>query len=112
MIKTRGANVSRLEVEAALNALPDVAMAVVAGLPDPKFGKLVAAAVVPAQGASPDPEALQAALRKTLSSYKVPKRITFIAEADIPRTATGKVRLSETAAMIAARLVPLNQDGL
>jgi acyl-CoA synthetase (AMP-forming)/AMP-acid ligase II len=104
MIKTRGANVSRLEVEAALNALPEVAMAVVAGLPDAEFGKLVAAAVVPAAGASPSPEALQAALRQTLSSYKVPKRMVFIAEADILRTATGKVKLSETAAMIAARL--------
>jgi len=104
MIKTRGANVSRLEVEAALNALPDVAVAVVAGLPDAEFGKLVAAAVVPADGASPTPEALQAALRDTLSSYKVPRRIAFIAESDIPRTATGKVKLSETAALIAARL--------
>ncbi len=112
MIKTRGANVSRLEVEAALNALPDVAMAVVAGLPDAEFGKLVATAVVPAEGASPSPEGLQAALRETLSSYKVPKRVVFIAEADIPRTATGKVKLSETAAMIAARLVPPNQDRL
>ena len=104
MIKTRGANVSRLEVEAALNALPDVESAVVAGLPDAEFGKLVAAAVVPADGASPAPEDLQASLRETLSSYKVPKRIVFIAEDDIPRTATGKVKLSETAAMIAKRL--------
>ena len=104
MIKTRGANVSRLEVEAALNGLPDVAMAVVAGLPDEEYGKLVAAAVVPAKGASPTPEALQAALRATLSSYKVPRRIVLIGEDDIPRTATGKIRLSETAAMIAARL--------
>jgi len=104
MIKTRGANVSRLEVEAALMALPDVAVAVVAGLPDADYGKLVAAAVVPAPGASPTPEALQSALRAALSSYKIPRRIVFISEADIPRTATGKVKLSETAAMIAARV--------
>jgi len=100
MIKTRGASVSRLEVEAALNALPEVAMAVVAGLPDAEYGKLVAAAVVLAEGASPNPESLQAALRQTLSSYKVPRRIVFIAENDIPRTATGKIKLSETAALI------------
>jgi acyl-CoA synthetase (AMP-forming)/AMP-acid ligase II len=104
MIKTRGANVSRLEVEAALNALPGVALAVVAGLPDAEYGKVVAAAVVPAEGASPTAADLQAALRETLSSYKVPKRIVFIAEQDIPRTATGKVKLSETAAMIATRV--------
>jgi acyl-CoA synthetase (AMP-forming)/AMP-acid ligase II len=104
MIKTRGANVSRLEVEAALAALPEVEVAVVAGLPDAEFGKLVAAAVVAASGARPTEEELKAALRGTLSSYKVPRRIVFIAEADIPRTATGKVKLSETAAMIAERL--------
>ncbi|MCX7865290.1 MAG: fatty acid--CoA ligase family protein, partial [Novosphingobium sp.] len=104
MIKTRGANVSRLEVEAALNALPEVATAVVAGLPHTEYGQLVAAAVVPATGAMPTPEGLQAALRKTLSSCKVPKRIVFISESDIPRTATGKVRLWELAAMIANRL--------
>lgn len=103
MIKTRGANVSRLEVEAALSGLPDVAMAVVAGLPDAQYGKLVAAAVVPADGALPTQEGLQSALREHLSSYKVPRRMVFIAESDIPRTATGKVKLSETAAMIAAR---------
>ncbi|MCB2073324.1 MAG: acyl--CoA ligase [Novosphingobium sp.] len=103
MIKTRGANVSRLEVEAALLALPEVAMAVVAGLPDEEFGKVVVAAVVPEQGTSPTQESLQLALRDTLSSFKVPRRIVFISETAIPRTATGKVKLSETAAMIGAR---------
>jgi acyl-coenzyme A synthetase/AMP-(fatty) acid ligase len=104
MIKTRAANVSRLEVEAALAALPEVALSVVAGLPDPEFGQLVAAAVVPARGCSPTEESLRAALRATLSSFKVPRRIVFISDQEIPRTATGKVRLSETAGMIAKRL--------
>jgi acyl-CoA synthetase (AMP-forming)/AMP-acid ligase II len=104
MIKTRGANVSRLEVEAALNALPEVGAAVVAGLPDEDYGKIVAAAVVPVAGVTPTPEGLRSALRERLSSYKVPRSIVFIEESDIPRTATGKVKLSETAAMIAARL--------
>ena len=54
MIKTSSANVSRLEVEAALNALPEVARSLVAGLPDPDLGELVAAAVVPAPGARAD----------------------------------------------------------
>lgn len=104
MIKTRAANVSRLEVEAALAALPEVALSVVAGLPDPEFGQLVVAAVVPARGASPTEESLRAALRGGLSSFKVPRRIVFISEEEIPRTATGKIRLSETAGMISRRL--------
>jgi acyl-CoA synthetase (AMP-forming)/AMP-acid ligase II len=104
MIKTRAANVSRLEVEAALAALPEVARSVVAGLPDPEFGQLVVAAVVPAAGASPTEESLRTALRSSLSSFKVPRRIVFVSEEEIPRTATGKVRLSETAGMISRRL--------
>jgi acyl-CoA synthetase (AMP-forming)/AMP-acid ligase II len=104
MIKTRAANVSRLEVEAALALLPEVALSVVAGLPDPEFGQRVVAAVVPARGTSPSEESLRTALRGVLSSFKIPRRIVFISEDDIPRTATGKVRLSETARMISDRL--------
>jgi acyl-CoA synthetase (AMP-forming)/AMP-acid ligase II len=100
MIKTRAANVSRLEVEAAMNALPEVELAVVTGLDDADFGQIVAAAVVPAAGASPTEETLRAALRDELSSYKVPRRIVFVAEADIPRTATGKLKLHELGKLI------------
>jgi acyl-CoA synthetase (AMP-forming)/AMP-acid ligase II len=100
MIKTRAANVSRLEVEAAMNALPEVEVAVVTGLDDAEFGQIVVAAVVPALGASPTEESLRAALRDELSSYKIPRRIVFIDEAAIPRTATGKLKLHELAQLI------------
>lgn len=104
MIKTKAANVSRLEVEAALNALPDVDFSVVAGLSDPEFGQRVVAAVVPAQGANPTPDAIRAALKNVLSSYKVPRDIVFIAQGDIPRTSTGKIQLFEVANLISRRL--------
>jgi acyl-CoA synthetase (AMP-forming)/AMP-acid ligase II len=104
MIKTRAANVSRLEVEAALRALPEVELAIVAGLPDPAYGQLVVAAVVPTPGAAPTEDSLKTALRSALSSYKIPRRIIFISQDDVPRTATGKVKLFETASMIAARM--------
>lgn len=104
MIKTNSANVSRLEVEAALNALPEVELAVVAGLPDPELGELVAAAVVPAAGSHPNEADLRTALRETLSSFKVPRRIVFITHDDIPRTPTGKVRLFELTELVTAHL--------
>jgi acyl-CoA synthetase (AMP-forming)/AMP-acid ligase II len=104
MIKTRAANVSRLEVEAAMRALPGVELPVVAGLPDPEVGQIVVAAVVPAPGAALDEEAMRAKLRETLSSYKVPRRIIFITHDDVPRTATGKIKLFETADMIASHI--------
>jgi acyl-CoA synthetase (AMP-forming)/AMP-acid ligase II len=104
MIKTSSANVSRLEVEAALHALPEVAMALVAGLPDPDLGELVAAAVIPAPGAEPTEDGLRAALRERLSSFKIPRRIVLITPDDVPQTATGKVRLFDLATMIESRL--------
>lgn len=103
MIKTRAANVSRLEVEAALKELPEVENAVVTGLADPEFGQVVAAAIVPAGGTAPDAEAIRAALRDAISSYKIPRRIVFIEEGDIPRTATGKIKLHELAQLIESR---------
>ena len=105
MIKTRAANVSRLEVEAALNALPEVATSVVTGLPDEEFGQIVAAAVVAAPGTAPSEAGLRAALRDELSSYKVPRRIVFLADEDeIPRTATGKIKLHELGELIGGRI--------
>ena len=104
MIKTRSANVSRLEVEAALNGLPDVEVAVVTGLPHKEFGQMVAAAVVPAKGAAPSEDALRTALRDEISSYKIPRCFTFIEEREIPRTPTGKLKLHELGDLIAARI--------
>lgn len=104
MIKTRGANVSRLEVEAALTALPGVETAIVTWLPDPEMGKRIVAAVVATAGATLTEASLRDALRGALSTFKIPRRIVFIQPSDIPRTATGKVKLAETAAMVASRL--------
>ena len=104
MIKTSSANVSRLEVEAALNSLPGVLESFVAGLADRDLGEMVAAAVVPAEGAAVTEGALQAALRDRLSSFKIPRRIVFVGDDDVPRTPTGKTRLFDLAGMIEARL--------
>jgi acyl-CoA synthetase (AMP-forming)/AMP-acid ligase II len=104
MIKTRAANVSRLEVEAALRGLPGVDLPIVVGLPDPELGQRVVAAVVPVKGTAPTDESLRTALRAVLSSYKIPREIVFITHDAVPRTTTGKIKLFELAAMVAARI--------
>jgi acyl-CoA synthetase (AMP-forming)/AMP-acid ligase II len=101
MIKSNSANVSRLEVEEAMNALPEVELALVTGLPDSERGEIVAAAVIPVKGKVPTEDSLRMQLRETLSSFKVPRRIVFIAHNDVPRTPTGKVKLYELAELIA-----------
>ena len=104
MIKTKAANVSRLEVEAALMELPEVELPIVVGLPDPELGQRLVAAVVPAPGSAASEESLRAALRETISSYKVPRQIVFVSHEDVPRTQTGKLKLSELQQMVAERL--------
>lgn len=104
MIKTNAANVSRLEVEAALRAMDDVEMALVTGLPDEQLGQRVVAAVVLKSGAVVSESSLQQALRSVLSSYKVPRNIVFIDQASVPLTSTGKVRLFALADMISAHI--------
>jgi acyl-CoA synthetase (AMP-forming)/AMP-acid ligase II len=104
MIKTRAANVSRLEVEAAMRTLPGIEVPLVVGLPDAELGQRVVAAVVPKAGVSLNEADLRALLRDLISSYKIPRNIVFITEDEIPRTATGKLKLHEIARLIASRL--------
>jgi acyl-CoA synthetase (AMP-forming)/AMP-acid ligase II len=103
-LKTSGTNVSRLEVEAALRTLPEVALPIVVGLPDAEIGQLIVAAVVPTEGSAPTEASLQAALRERLSSYKVPRRILVISPDEVLWTPSSKIKLAEMAKMIAARL--------
>ena len=104
MIKTRAANVSRLEVEAAMRTLPDIELPIVVGLPDAELGQRVVAAVVPKVGAEPAEAAIRARLRDLISSYKIPREVVFITEDEVPRTATGKLKLHEVARLIEARI--------
>ena len=61
----------------------------VAGIPHPVLGEDVAAWIVRRPGAEIDAGGLQAFLAERLTDYKIPRRITFVAE--LPRNATGKV---------------------
>jgi fatty-acyl-CoA synthase len=94
VIKTGGANVGPLEVEAQLLSHPDIQRAVVVGVPDPTTGELVVAAVVPRPGAPLTEEMIQKYLRDLLSTYKVPRRVLFFASEDeLPRTGSDKINL-------------------
>ena len=94
MIKTGGSNVSPAEVEAALVELPDVREAFVFGIPAGERGEDVAAVVVPERPDAIEPAALQASLRDVLSSYKIPRHLRIIEEAQLPKLPTGKVDLT------------------
>jgi len=92
LIKTSGANVAPLEVEAILLTHPAVKQAYVVGVRDRDRGEVGVAAVELNQGATATAEALTAFCRERLASYKVPARIVFRTAEEFPRTATGKVQ--------------------
>jgi O-succinylbenzoic acid--CoA ligase len=89
-IVTGGENVSPAEVEAVLEAHPDVAEAAVHGRPDSEWGEALVATVVPRPGAVPDPGDLRRHCRERLAGFKVPKAIELAAA--LPRTQSGKLR--------------------
>ena len=59
-------------------------------MPSRTFGEDVAAAVVLAEGAAADAEALRTFVAGRLAPFKVPRTIVFLKE--IPKGATGKLQ--------------------
>jgi acyl-CoA synthetase (AMP-forming)/AMP-acid ligase II len=90
VIITGGENVSSIEVEDAVFSHPAVAEVAVIGIPDEKWGELVTAIVVLAEGQSATAEEIVAHCRSRLAGYKAPKRVEFRDE--LARTATGKIQ--------------------
>jgi acyl-CoA synthetase (AMP-forming)/AMP-acid ligase II len=91
VIKTGGENVASIEVEKALYAAsPDIAEAVVVGLPHERWTEAITAIVVPRPGADVSAETLLAFVRSHLDGYKAPKAVIVVPE--LPRTSTGKIQ--------------------
>ncbi|MDR1998940.1 MAG: AMP-binding protein [Frankiaceae bacterium] len=89
VIISGGENVSSIEVEDALMSHPAVREVAVIGIPDEKWGEMVAALVV-SDGSPVSAEDLIAHCRTMLAGYKCPKRVEF--HESLPRTATGKLQ--------------------
>lgn len=92
MIISGGENIYPSEVEAILGAIAQVRDVAVIGLPDDKWGERVHAVVVLHEGASIDAADLLAGCDGKIARYKIPRSVSFMADEDLPRTATGKVQ--------------------
>jgi fatty-acyl-CoA synthase len=99
MIISGGVNVYPAEVEAAIEANPEVAEAAVVGVDDREWGERVKAFVVRRPGTSLDEGALKLWCRERLAGPKVPREFAFIDS--LPRNPTGKVLKRELRAMTA-----------
>jgi acyl-CoA synthetase (AMP-forming)/AMP-acid ligase II len=87
-INTGGEKVFPEEVEQALKRHPAVLDAVVAGVPDERFGERVAAVAGLRPGMPATEEELRAHCRVTVAGYKVPARIEFVPS--VVRSPSGK----------------------
>ena len=99
LVITGGVNVYPAEVEAALAEAPGVAEVAVFGVDDDDWGQRVCAAVV----GDAHEDALRRHAAAHLAPYKRPKDYVFVAE--LPHTATGKLRRRALADELARRLV-------
>ncbi|MFW2333718.1 AMP-binding protein [Ilumatobacter sp.] len=90
VIISGGENVSSIEVEDAIFQHPDVTEVAVIGIPDEKWGELVTALVVTADGSDLTEQGVITWTKQKLAGYKCPKRVEFRDE--LARTATGKLQ--------------------
>ena len=92
MIISGGENIYPSEVESVLAAHPAVQDVAVIGLPDAKWGERVHAVIVVRPGQTADAAALEAWCRDRIAGFKRPRGYQFVDEAQMPRTATGKIQ--------------------
>jgi acyl-CoA synthetase (AMP-forming)/AMP-acid ligase II len=107
MIKTGGANVSPAELEVELHACEPVKLARAIGVPDERRDEIVVLCVELKQGASATEEDIRSFLRERVASYKVPRRVLFFAEGEIPMNGSGmKVQNERLLSTVLERLGP------
>jgi non-ribosomal peptide synthetase component E (peptide arylation enzyme) len=94
-------NISAREVEESLIRHPAVADVAVVGIPDPRTGERVCAAVVPASGQEVTVALLaRQCLTDGLARYKCPEQVHVMTA--LPRNAMGKILKSEIRAAVLA----------
>jgi fatty-acyl-CoA synthase len=95
MLISGGENIYPAEIENLLAAQPGVLECAVIGLPDTKWGEIVAACIVLAPGAdaAKAQQDLSAALAGQLARYKLPRQWHFMPL--LPKTALGKVQKAQ-----------------
>jgi fatty-acyl-CoA synthase len=88
-INTGGEKVFPEEVEEVLKLHASVRDAVCVGLPDERFGEVIAAVIEPEPGETVDPQAVIEHVRGRLARYKAPRHVVMVPT--IGRSPAGKV---------------------
>lgn len=100
MIISGGMNIYPAEIEAALEAHPEIFEVAVIGVPSDDWGEEVLAVVVANPGSSLDADGVEVFARQHLAGYKIPRRVEFMDE--IPKTGSNKILKRELRKQFAA----------
>ena len=104
LIKSSGMNITPRDVELALEALPEVVLAFVCGIPAGERGEDVVAAVALSPGETLDEDEARKRVKEEIASYKVPRRIlVFGSQTELPWLDSGKVDRRRLAAILEER---------
>lgn len=85
-----GENISPREIEEFLHTMPGILDVQVAGVPDERYGEVVAAFIIPRDGVDITEADVRDFSRTRIARYKVPKHVFFVQE--FPMTANGKIQ--------------------
>jgi len=88
LIISGGENIFPVDLEAALIGQPKVKDVAIIGIPDDRYGEVVAAVVQPKEGVDLTEEEMRAYFEPELPKYAWPRIIIF---GDVPRNPTGKI---------------------
>ena len=91
VVNTGGEKVYPAEVEEVVLAMPDVTDAVVLGLPDDRWGEIVAAMVVTVPGSTLTADDVRAEVGRHLAGYKKPRRVLLVDR--LERSPSGKLNM-------------------
>ncbi len=91
MIISGGENIYPSEVESIFGAHPKIKDVAVIGVPHEKWGEAVQAVIVLHAGQQSSTAEMLEWCRSRMAGYKRPQAVAFVADHDMPRTATGKI---------------------
>jgi acyl-CoA synthetase (AMP-forming)/AMP-acid ligase II len=104
LIKSAGMNITPRDVELVLEAMPEVALAFVAGIPAGERGEDVAAAIALRPGETLDDAEVKKRVKEEIASYKVPRHVAvFGDQTELPWLDSGKIDRRKLTAILIDR---------
>ncbi len=104
IIKTGGANISPLEIDAVLVLYPGAKRVQTVGIPHDTLGEMAVGCIVPHDGVQIAEDDLRAFLKEKLASFKIPRRFLILNEEEMAVTGNGKVKSDELRKLAVERL--------